>query len=115
MRYRRRDLDAVVTTTAIARGAAPWNQAFWTRRRSTLICCPSCASPNGVSLSGRRGFASVSVPLSHFEQTAAGNGRRLHSYGGDDTRSLVIRRLPMSKADQFRQYAEEAMRWACQS
>jgi len=24
-------------------GAAPWNDAFWTRRRSTLICCPSCA------------------------------------------------------------------------
>src|SRR2546430_17586766 len=39
----------------------------------------------------------------------------VRSYGGDDTRSLVIRRLPMSKADQFRQYAEEAMRWACRS
>jgi hypothetical protein len=34
-----------------------------------------------------------------------GNGRRLRSYGGNDTRSLVIT-LPMSKADQFRQYAE---------
>jgi hypothetical protein len=32
-----------------------------------------------------------------------------------DTRRLVVRRMPMSKADQFRQYAEEDVRWARRS
>jgi hypothetical protein len=47
--------------------------------------------------------------VSNFAQTAAGNGRRLGSSGG------VVRRVAMSKAEGFRQYAEEAVRWARKS
>jgi hypothetical protein len=32
-----------------------------------------------------------------------------------DTRRLAVRRIPMSKADQFRQYAQEDLRWARRS
>src|SRR4029453_2726040 len=41
MRKRRRDLDAVVTTTAMARGAAPWNHAFRTRRAKHIDLLPT--------------------------------------------------------------------------
>jgi hypothetical protein len=51
-----------------------------------------------------------------LNRLAAIDWHRLRSNGGDDnTRSLIIRRLPMSKTDQFRQYADEAIRWAFQS
>jgi hypothetical protein len=50
-----------------------------------------------------------------LNRLAAVDWHRLRSNGGDDTRSLIIRRLPMSKVDQFRQYADEAIRWAFQS
>jgi hypothetical protein len=53
-------------------------------------------------------------PYSNFEQTAAVIGRKLRSYGGVDTVSCS-QEVVMSTADQFRQYAEEAMRWARQS
>jgi hypothetical protein len=53
--------------------------------------------------------------VSDFVQTAADNGCRLRSYEDVDTRRLVVRRMPMSKADQFRQYAEEDVRWARRS
>src|SRR2546429_5870791 len=33
----------------MARGAAPWNDAFWTRRRSTLICCPPASREYGLT------------------------------------------------------------------
>jgi hypothetical protein len=70
---------------------------------------------------GPKGPAPVLVALrpfrvSNFVQTASVNGRRLRSYGGNDNKeSRGVRRLPMSKADQFQQYAEEAMRWARQA
>jgi hypothetical protein len=47
--------------------------------------------------------------VSDFVQTAAVHGRRLRSYGGNDNKKS---RGQESKADQFQQYAEEAMRWA---
>jgi hypothetical protein len=68
-----------------------------------------------VSLNKAGHFRQLPVRVLNFEQTAAVNWLRLRNNGGDDTRSLIIRRLPMSKADQFRQYAEEAIRWAFQS
>jgi hypothetical protein len=55
------------------------------------------------------------VRVFNFEQTAAVDWRRLRSNEGDDTRSLIIRRLPMSNAEQFRKYAEEALFWARQA
>jgi hypothetical protein len=60
-------------------------------------------------------FRQLPVRVFNFEQTAAVDWRRLRSNGGDDTRSLIIRRLPMSNAEQFRQYAEEALFWARQA
>src|SRR6059058_86187 len=33
----------------MARGAAPWNDAFWSRRRSTLICCPPASREYGLT------------------------------------------------------------------
>jgi hypothetical protein len=47
---------------------------------------------------------------SNFAQTSAVNGRKLPLLRG-----LVAQECAVSKADQFRQYAEEAMRWAYQS
>ena len=60
-------------------------------------------------------FRQLPVRVFNFEQTAAIDWHRLRSNGGDETRSLIIRRLPMSKVDPFRQYADEAIRWAFQS
>jgi hypothetical protein len=54
---------------------------------------------------------SVSASLSvFFEQTPVANWDKVRSEGGSGGRSQQ-----MSKADRFRQYADEAMRWARQS
>jgi hypothetical protein len=47
--------------------------------------------------------------VSNLVQTATGDGRRLRTYGGVGTRRLVARRI--SKAEQFRQYAQEDLGW----
>jgi hypothetical protein len=55
------------------------------------------------------------IRVFNFVQTTAVNGRRLDTCEMSDTRRLAVRRMPMSKADQFRQYAQEDLRWARRS
>ena len=52
-----------------------------------------------------------------FEQIATVNGRRFPAYGqtANTRRSPSSRGDVMSEADQFREYAQEALQWAGQS
>jgi hypothetical protein len=52
--------------------------------------------------------------VSDFDQIPAAKGRRLRVAGEDvgHKASRIVGRVVMSKVDEFREYADEAMRWA---